>query len=302
MKLRLICHGMMLFWYKKPSTPGGDDDGYRILIPQGYVADQQGHGHLMHDLRFGIGAGVPDPHAHKWLLLAPNAVVPPREFDLRFGVAPRRHRTDEVPDSNRNLSFYENAGYRAVEDPNRIAYTIHVPYPHDETPLRVATYQAPPYKSGGVVGGFGVLPHRIVSARMLTFEIDNPNAGIYLYDRNAYQSSPVGTGSITGDLTLHLYSEPAHKPGANENHTHILNAMLKLSDKNANTSSDFDLTLNDQRKPTYDPEGLEVPSGLNFRDLLHLWEISALDNPGSPLHVRGPAFVDPAECGQGGGC
>lgn len=292
MKLRLICHGMMLFWYKKPSSEGGDDDGYRIFIPQGHH-----HGRLMHDLRFGVGAGVPKPHP--WLRLDTGGVVQPKEFELRFGAAGRRHRSNEVPDPAENLSLYESEDYRAVENPAGIAYTIHVPYPHDEIPIRVATYQRPPYLAGNVVTNLGVAPHRIVGARILTFEIASANIDVQLYDVKQQQLSPVETSPAGSDLTLHLYSEPPHQPGEDEDHTEMINGMLKLLDKNGNALSDFDLKLDELRTPKLDPEGLELPAGLNFRDLLHLWELDALDNPGQSLRAR---FVDPAECGQGGGC
>jgi hypothetical protein len=34
LELKLICHGMMLFWYRPETENGRHDDGYKILIPK----------------------------------------------------------------------------------------------------------------------------------------------------------------------------------------------------------------------------------------------------------------------------
>jgi hypothetical protein len=136
----------------------------------------------------------------------------------------------------------------------------------------------------------------------LTFQIGDPDVAVQLYDLSSQQSSPVVAAPIADGLTLHLYSEPADPPGEHEDHTKILNGMLELYKKNTQTSSAFDLELDEGRQATLDPDDLKLPEGLSFRDLLHLWELKALDNHGHSFKQGRARYVDPAECGQGGGC
>jgi hypothetical protein len=301
MKLHLICHGMMLFWYRKPD-PG--PEGYTILIPQGFRS-----GKLLHLVGAGIGVGAPNPHP--WLQLDSTDVVPQRRFELRFALAAVPHNGVKPPE-NENLSFYENPAYRAVENPTGIAFAIDIPYPHSENPMRVATYEADPYVRRDsdalrdrVVKAFTIAPRRIVAARLLSFEITDPR--ISLYEPRTGQELPFVPGPSGRDIKLHLYSQPAHLPGPHENHTEILNDMLHLETKGGGRAS-FDLKLNPDRKPTLDPDTFPTLPDLGFTDHLHLWELAALYPQGADDHgAHGSTsgvlrFVDPAECGQGGGC
>src|SRR5262249_34711395 len=99
MKLHLICHGMMLFWYRKPAN---GPDGYTIFIPHGHSHD--GSGTMLHDVRLGLGAGAKDSVLK---LPADHADHTRKNYRLEFGASANMNPRSQSPPASQNLSFYE---------------------------------------------------------------------------------------------------------------------------------------------------------------------------------------------------
>ncbi len=301
MQLHLICHGMMLFWYNKPSVEGAGDDGYTILIPQ-------------------MSAGPPKPGDHQLLLgrdygaLQPVLTYPmtpqgTQAFKLSFDAAPS-DKIRSMKSNKENLVFYANdmTGARAVPTIGAdytagIAVTIDIPYPRAEHPIRAARYFSDPYdyiNSSSTIDAFDVHPRRIVNATVLTFDIVDGNKPILLVNKRIDTDQRLlDPGSITKPVVLHLYSQPA--VNILTDHLHMLTGMLKYK------GSELDLRIKkDVPSIKYPP--LPIPEGLHVLDLLHLGELNELGIPtGAPMtdaekRMTGTLGVDPAECGQGGGC
>jgi hypothetical protein len=327
MELKLICHGMMLFWYRKPSTDGGRDDGYTILIPQATVHNTEGcasethmggseqhspkqhqEQHFMHEVRLGVGAGA--RHSVLGYGSQPEGT---KYFDLKFGCGisstQRVKKSDEC-----NLVIYRNQIHGAMpnygRDPDAgVAFAIDIPYPVREESVRVTEYKNDPY-IGTAVDAFCVHPRRVVATRVFTFEVADVSEGIVLRNKLVpCDTRVIQPGSISSNqktVRLHLYSQPPKFPLLGDNHFPMLTRMLLVN------GSPLDLCLNEDRCPDNDPDGLVIPYGLGFKDVLHLAELRFLfphlcDPAGGHHHAKvGDENVitsfDPAECGQGGGC
>lgn len=311
MKVKLVCHGMMLFWYRGDADPA--KDRYSILIPQGLH-----NGMYMHEVRFGVGAGAPGPKTS--LMYDPTStrpVVPQKQFRLDFGVA--KNERGIRPNPQENLSFYPKGNAKAVANAAGVAFSIDVPYPHSQKPVRVATYCADPYacdpdKDTVDIGvkKLGITPRRIVGARLLTYEVADPSQAITLVETTGSDKFVIVPGPLTDDVTLHLYSQPSVLQSP-KGHLDLLNAMLDVDDGEGNVNP-LDLRMNEYCDATIDPDSFGMTPELGFKDHLHLWEYKALHtrSPSTPSrehsHVDAGSnevqvlFVNPAECGQGGGC
>ena len=125
MKLHLICHGMMLFLYRRRSSECAD--GYRILIPQCPLFKT----FPQHELRLGTSPGAPKTY----LSYGPEP-QPTKYYDLQFGVACSQKRRGPK-DVLSNLSLYENLKFKAQSNygngkPSGVAFAIDIPYPKEE--------------------------------------------------------------------------------------------------------------------------------------------------------------------------
>jgi hypothetical protein len=318
MELQLICHGMMLFWYRHPA-PGAPvtSDGYQILIPQAEM-----NGQPVHELRLGLNPGAIKSHLGYNDLNATNGAT--QHLRLEFGdsisVKERRAKAKQT-----NLNFYRINPHRSVRRAGNdrpssgVAFVIDIPYPDDEDPIRVTDYTYDPYMTTGpnsrVVTAFDIRPRRLVGARVFKFAISNKP--ITLLNLTTGAPPQVIEPNPTGQrIKLHLYSQSMHKPDPNDNHLPLLNAMLDLKNLNTSVSHGFDLQMDPGREPTHDPP-LDLPPGLGFRDQLHLWEFHAMfpfvhaalksgkasEDTLEKLSLKvDKTAYDPAECGQGGGC
>jgi hypothetical protein len=306
MELQLICHGMMLFWYRHKVDNDPTTDGYRILIPKQGMTK----GSPLHQFRLGLGPGALEPYLCYADLTDWQAT---QEWKLEFGNIPSNKMRGPKP-GDANLNFYRNPQSKAVPvkevtaGNSPIAFIIDIPYPMAEDPIRATDYRADPYVKGDVVAGFGIHPRRIVSARVFTFLINGQSITL----SRANETKTIVANPSQPRIKLHLYSQSADPPG-NATHLGLLNDMLGLRKGVSNYSNSFDLKLNTASGAIHDPD-LKIPEGLGFRDLLHLWEYFELF-PFTKKPCLESAKVardlsrlvdlyayDPAECGQGSGC
>jgi hypothetical protein len=308
MELQLICHGMMLFWYRESVKSANATDGYQILIPQGRINNQ-----LVHELRLGPGSGA-KVSSLGYDDQDPNTLAT-QYWQLDFGnIESTKERGQKSKD--KNLTFYGNSSTRTKrrtgikKEDAGVAFVIDIPYPLKECPIRAMDYKKNPYlnpsadgkRKARVVEAFNVRPKTIVSARVFHFSINN-NVPITLYrpatnTRRDIVANP--SGSI---IQIHLYNQAPEPPSDNrENHLPLFNKMLQLTtnSNNTHTEAPFDLELNPDRDGA--KAKLDTSQTVRGKDLSDLWEFLEFDETGK---VRNPSDIrayDPAECGQGSGC
>jgi hypothetical protein len=176
-----------------------------------------------------------------------------------------------------------------------IAFTIDIPYPRFEEPVRVATYKRDPY-SGHAATHFGICARLLVGARVLTFEVQDPKDGIHLQNLDDSRDCRPILGSITGDVKLHLYSQP-RVVHPKSNHLEVFKKMVRLNQQ------PLEICLVEERGADIDPPWLPRPNGLSIIDTLHLHELPPLKQHEQEEKIPLEAMtIDPAECNQGGGC
>jgi hypothetical protein len=306
MELQLFCHGMMLFWYRKPV--GDQPHGYRIMIPQGILDEE-----LVHELRL-----VLDTEAERSYLGFKDqdpATRATQYWRLEFGNAVSTSARGRKP-SETNLTFYGAGSTQSIRRAGRtkgkagVAFVIDIPYPREECPIRAMNYTNNPYlepgmqTTGRVVKTFNAQPGRIVSARVFQFSITD--AAISLYNTRTGCRREIVARPSSDIIKIHLYNQSKDPPsGKRPNHLPLLNNMLTLKTivDNTRIEGPFDLQLNPERKGTY--AELDYPTTICDLDLLDLWERSVLLAVGGELkglEQFHPAAYDPAECGQGSGC
>lgn len=310
MKLQLICHGMMLFWYRPPSASGLKDDGYTILIPQL-------HAHAIpHVFKVDLVAGAPRP-----LLEYPSTPQGTRFLKLSFGssASPKRRGAKS---RLHNLSFYRNLEYAARPNFGNtaqagVAFAIDIPYPHKEDAVRASKYENAPYLMGGKAQpAFDIRPRRILGASVFTFENVRPDVEVKFDDpANPANNIPILPQPLAADVKLHIYSQPEVPPTLATNHVEMLNKILKLENlANLHPVQDLDLFVNPFRDAT--EIVIPPPAGLTLDDAKHLHQFRVSPEPppvgghhgsghahgGNPAVQLDKRAFDPAECGQGGGC
>jgi hypothetical protein len=291
-KVRLICHGMMLFWFRKAGERNLNYDGYTILIPQAPLPHPGDPGH---ELRLGAG-----PRASLSVLGYDVHPRPTQEFVLDFGFAPSPKQRGPKCHLY-NLVLYRNLGaaaypdYDAANSAAGVAFAIDIPYPWTEDPLRAMEYDRPPYIATGTTAmAFDIHPKRVTGTTMFTFEIEDPSRPIALLNKNDARDRrpiPPGSSNIGADINVHLYSQPPHMttPGTMPHHFQVFQRLLRFHD------APLDLTPDPNRKAKAIP--IPTPDGLtdeDTQDLAHLLTMSS----GTEMIM----IDDPAECGQGGGC
>jgi hypothetical protein len=291
MELQLICHGMMLFWYRRPRY-SEFDDGYTILIPR------KSNNHE-HKVRLGVGPG-----AHETVLgYDDEDPKETRRGAIAFGVADSDKPRGPKPKSF-NLMFLHK-DFQAFADSRGVAFAIDIPYPHREEPVRVATYgpEQPPYErpDGSAAHAFKISPTRLVATTVFTYRIADPSKGLTLHIGSDMRKI-LDHEEMHGTVKLHLYSQQRHHIAGDIG---MLNQMLQWNRKGSSgVSSQLNLKPNDCRKALLDLPDFPIPQGLTFRDCLHLTELHNLDHPIDDKDKDMPRImaIDPAECGQGGGC
>ena len=299
MELKLICHGMMLFWYRKETA--NVPAGYRILIPQSPNKE--------HVLRLGVGPGAPSS-----VLQYETSPKSTQHFGLDFGVGPSPTKPGMKP-KNSELLMYRTADAVATPDDRAslgagVGFVIDIPYPLREEPVRATDYDEDPYLPGLAVEAFAIHPRRMLDARVFTFIVADSTKDVILRSNDNLPSRLLVKAPVPDGIKLHLYCQPPTPVMPGTSHLQRLNEMLLFG------GSVLDLKLNDDRNPKKDPD-IPIPVGLSFQDLLHLSELGALmpggtgasditgdsDVQGQKLMTMPSMFaIDPAECGQGGGC
>lgn len=297
MNLYLICHGMMAFWYR-PQVP----DGYRILIPQCPLGTS---GNQEHQLRLGTSIGAPMSN-----LAYPAQPMGTKIYQLTFGSSPQGSaKARGMKSAASNLALYAqkpNVGGAhlipnyGTDGSAGVAFAIDIPYPDDEQPARVETYQADPYCDCSTVRAFNIHPRSLPRSNVYKFNIANANLSIQVVNENDPSDVLIPPIRPVADVKLYLYSGPATMADMTGKHLDSFNKMFSFG---AQTS--LDLALNPASGVSCTPvRNTTPPFNLSQPDTLHLAEInSGMDFCNAPVPIGATLMAtDPAECVQGPGC
>jgi hypothetical protein len=315
LELQLICHGSMAFFYRSPGERGLDYDGYTIFIPR---TPMTGHD-MDHELRMGVGAGavtfapqlrhVPDPPVDMKTV----------EYELRFDWKPSKKKRGAKP-ALETLGLYQRKNIRAEAQLGGpigvagVAFAIDIPYPHREEVVRVADYKRFPFVRSKTVSDFDLKARRLTGARVFTYDLASRKRGVILQNENSKNDRFPFAKSVPRRIKIHLYNQAQVLPNPERDvraiavgHNEELNQAFRVKQR------PIKLKQNPRIPRTIDPEGVDIPDGLGFRDLLHLAELYLLypelrptsKEPGGPRVqslFHGFGGFDPAECTQPEGC
>jgi hypothetical protein len=278
-RLNLICHGMMLYYWKKT-----DPDYITILVPPSPV-DPITHQNL-HVIAFSrFPGGQP-------MLLSQSGI-----WTLDFGASPALTQANSSftkPMNNTDVVFDK---YPLSANAGAILYQIRVPYPSSVRRYYVGNYpsSAPPYvynPSGPVsmdytTRDFAIHPASMTGTHVFTY--DHINTMITLTHTASGDMQTISGAPV---VNLHLYSQPAKKSDYDFHHIHVFNEMVGYTDSNGNMHAKLDLTvLNAAGSLDADPSEPDLST-------VDTAELSDLLDP----NTAPPPGVDPASCLQGWGC
>jgi hypothetical protein len=325
LELQLICHGSMAIFYRRPHERGLDYDGYTIFIPQP-PREREDDKCPQHELKMGVNAGAAIRTAPQLKFESTNPVGRSRSFELQFGWEPSpKKRGPKPPHSALGLYAFTSKGPRAKPQeegdlvPPGVAFAIDIPYPHREEVVRVANYPTFPFEQGRTVQHFGLRTTRLIATRVFSYQLSAGTRGVYLQNERSYRDRWGFVDEISASIKIHLYNQsqvlPLHdsktkkakKDDVND-HNDQLNQAFRIGE--------YPLDLRRKQKRTVpgtmDPEGVPIPAGLGFRDLLHLAELyilyPELRHCAQDLGANALKAVeifqgfDPAECTQPDGC
>lgn len=291
MQLKLICHGMMGFWYR-PATANPAHlgyEGYSILIPN---VLQDMNGHNMHELILRVGPGTTGLQGLSFL---PGG-NPPGTKTYKLVMKCKPGAMTAAPDPrNPVVGLYrQNNDFIAPRrDPHdgTIAYALEVPYPHAKAFAGIRRYSEVPF-TGAAVGTFNIQSVRIAGMRVFTYELENED--VYLENvADATDKIDINRGPTSSPIKLHLYNQPVHHAGNPGEHL----KMIKSSFNYQGQPVPLDLKTGVTSYADFDQGDF---TGLVAEDRRDLHELAQSRGPVQQVPV--PRSFDPAECLPPDGC
>ncbi len=180
-----------------------------------------------------------------------------------------------------------------------MAFAIDISYLKEEIQVRSETFKYEAFLDGYTRTDFSVYPTSMPRSNIYTFDIGETKLPVVLQnkvkadDRSILVDSPIHT-----DIKIYLYSGPPHlKADLNHpamSHMDAFNAMLSYD-----THPVLDLVPNSDSMASCTPlTKIPLPAGFYLDDLKHLAEL----NDNQDMCMNPSLGMNPAECGQGGGC
>ena len=278
-RVNLICHGMMMFYFDK-----SDQDHFTILIPP-----VKGH---KYSLTTNTGKYR---HSDGNLLVGEDDMSRPGHYELN--VESSRNGTFKRGDSN----FYPNQGkcpdrsgdvvlYHEGDsgqslsiNNDSILFFIRVPYPTDIVPLRKISFakRDPFGEKGCAVCYFPVRPAQIGGVHVFTYE-----AAANPVTLRRHNEKPVRIAAKGSSLNIHLYAQATSLAEMDTSAIMSFNKMASYTASSQPVPLDLCPKTDCQRDHMYPVACSPLDQELSLEDLEDLVEITTLHSIGSNSNLR----------------
>lgn len=329
-RINLICHGMMLFLYRKTAA---DLDFFSILIPRppdipaaGGTPQHPGHVIKLSEYRAGLQNRLVDPmnpsnyrQGQYELVLEPTPSLFVRGNSQFYPVQ------GTYPDGTNDLVLYDPSNPQALSlntdfsysaPPSmpslsdKIYFLVKVPYPKQIYSLAKMDFSSGgvPYNPNGNTAMTFKLqkkPMTMGGTHVLSWENVGQQAVLRYFHPNSakYDDQPLGPSNTAPlQLNLHLYSQPNNWSDDAASvlglHLQAFDNMVSYTDYNNMPQGQLDLTVNNSTPSNTSVSNPAIDDDLSAEDREDLAYLLTGPKPGMKMEMM---LTEPVECLQGYG-